>query len=94
MIGYFGGVRCYHLTLLLTPRRLEESRDGAQESRCDIIAETQMEVKMEGRRVTASGLVYLFGEEFAKPAGRFFGGETLLHGGQKVDRKDLANRLF
>ncbi len=49
---------------------------------------------MEARRVTASGLVYVFGEEFAKPAGRFFGGETLLYSGQKVDRKDLANRLF
>lgn len=49
---------------------------------------------MEGRRVTASGLVYLFGEEFVKPAGRFIGGETLLYSGQKVDRKDLANRLF
>lgn len=49
---------------------------------------------MEGRRVTASGLVYLFGEGFAKPAGRFIGGETLLYSGQKVDRKDLANRLF
>lgn len=49
---------------------------------------------MEARRVTASGLVYLFGEEFAKPAGRFFGGETLLYSGQKVDRKDLANGLF
>ena len=49
---------------------------------------------MEARGVTASGLVYLFGEEFAKPAGRFFGGETLLYSGQKVDRKGLANRLF
>lgn len=49
---------------------------------------------MEGRRVTASGLVYLFGEGFAKPAGRFGGGETLLYSGQKVDRKSLANRLF
>ncbi len=49
---------------------------------------------MESRRVTASGLVYLFGEEFAKPAGRFIGGETLLYSGQKVDRKELANRLF
>jgi hypothetical protein len=49
---------------------------------------------MEGRRVTASGLVYLFGEEFAKAAGRFIGGETLLYSGQKVDRKELANRLF
>ncbi len=48
---------------------------------------------MEARRVTASGLVYLFGEEFIKPAGRFVGGETLLYSGQKVDRKDLANRL-
>lgn len=49
---------------------------------------------MEARRVTASGLVYLFGEEFAKPAGRFLGGETLIYSGQKVDRKGLANRLF
>jgi len=49
---------------------------------------------MEGRRVIASGLVYLFGEGFAKPAGRFIGGETLLYSGQKVDRKSLANRLF
>ena len=49
---------------------------------------------MEGKRVSASGLVYLFGEEFAKPAGRFLGGETLLYSGQKVNRTDLANRLF
>jgi len=55
--------------------------------------ETEREVKMKGRRVTASGLVYLFGEEFAKPAGRF-GGETLVYSGQKVNRGDLANRLF
>ncbi len=48
---------------------------------------------MEAGRVTASGLVYLFGEEFAKPAGRF-GGETLVYSGQKVNRGDLANRLF
>jgi len=49
---------------------------------------------MEGRRVTASGLLYLFGEGVVKRAGRFIGGETLLYSGQKVDRKDLANRLF
>jgi len=51
------------------------------------------EVKMEARRITASGLVYLFGEEFAPPT-KSFGGETLLYSGQKVDRETLANRLF
>jgi hypothetical protein len=52
-----------------------------------------MRVKMEARRMTASGLVYLFGEEFAQPK-RSFGGETLLYSGQKVNRQSLANRLF
>lgn len=48
---------------------------------------------MEAKRTTASGLVYLFGEGFAKPAGRL-GGETLVYSGQKVNRTDLAHRLF
>ena len=47
---------------------------------------------MEVNGVTASGLVYLFGERFAKPVSRK--GETLLYGGQTVDRKQLANKLF
>lgn len=51
---------------------------------------------MEARRVTASGLVYLFGEEFADPAeGRLSGSQTqLIHSGQKVGSVSLAHSLF
>ncbi len=50
-------------------------------------------MEMKARRMTASGLVYLFGEEFAQPK-KVFGGETLLYSGQEVNRQSLANRLF
>ena len=51
-----------------------------------------MAVKMEVNGVTASGLVYLFGERFAKPVSRI--GETLPYGGQTVDHRQLASKCF
>jgi len=41
---------------------------------------------------SASGTVYLFGDRFAGKAR--LGAETLVYGGTKVNRKDLANQLL
>ncbi len=51
---------------------------------------------METKRATASGLVYLFGEEFANPGeGRLSGSQTrLVRSGQKVGSVSLAHSLF
>jgi hypothetical protein len=51
---------------------------------------------METGPITASGLVYLFGEEFANPAeGRLSGSQTrLVQSGQKAGSVSLAHSLF
>jgi hypothetical protein len=51
---------------------------------------------METTCITASGLVYLFGEDFADPnEGRLTGSQTrLVHSGQKVGSVSLAHSLF
>ena len=51
-------------------------------------------MERSSKGITASGLVYLFGERFAKESGRFGSSETLLYSGRKVSRRELAYRLF
>lgn len=57
---------------------------------------SERECKMQTERVTASGLVYLFGEEFADPnEGLLTGSQTrLVRSGQKVGSFSLAHSLL